>query len=196
MRMQMPRAYDSLTYFGRGPWENYPDRKASAFIDLYQARVTDLYVPYIRPQENGYRTDVRWAALSEADGKGLLIVADHTTKGLGFSALHMPNEDFDTCAGLGYAGEDKVDLAYRMNGIPEVNASKHTTDIKAQDLVQLNIDLTQRGLGGDDSWYARPQLEYQLKGQTTHAYGFFLIPFDKGSTEQFIQKSKHYANQE
>ena len=195
MRLQMPKAYGSLTYFGRGPWENYADRKASAFLDLYQADVTDLYVPYIRPQENGYRTDVRWAALSQTNGKGLLIVANHTTKGLGFSALHMPNEDFDTVAGLGYAGKDKVDPAYQMAGIPEVNASKHTTDIKEQGLVQVNIDLAQRGLGGDDSWYARPQSEYQITGETPHAYGFFLIPFDQGSPEQFIQKSKQYANQ-
>ncbi|MCP4449976.1 MAG: DUF4981 domain-containing protein, partial [Planctomycetes bacterium] len=196
MRLQMPGAYDSLTYFGRGPWENYPDRKASAFVDLYQAKVADLYVPYIRPQENGYRTDVRWAALSQANGSGLLIVANNIKQGLGFSALHMPNEDFDTVAGLAYAGKGKVDPAYQMEGIPPVNASKHTTDIKAQDLVQLNVDLTQRGLGGDDSWYARPQLKYQLTGQTSHAYGFFLIPFDQGSTELFIQKSKHHANQE
>ncbi len=185
-----------MTYFGRGPWENYPDRKASAFVDLYQAKVTEMYVPYIRPQENGYRTDVRWAALSQADGSGLLIAANAATKGLGFSALHMPNEDFDTVAGLGYAGKDKVDPVYQWADAPPVNASKHTIDIKSQDLVQLNIDLSQRGLGGDDSWYARPQLTYQLKGQTPHVYGFFLIPFDRGSTEQFIQKSKQYVNQE
>jgi beta-galactosidase len=195
MRMQMPKAYDKLNYFGRGPWENYSDRKASAFLDLYRANVTDLYVPYIRPQENGYRTDVRWAALSRANGSGLLIVANDTTEGLGFSALHMPNEDFDTVAGLGYAGKGKVDPIYQMDGIPEVNPSKHTTDIKEQDLVQVNIDLAQRGLGGDDSWYARPQSKYQITGQTPHAYSFFLVPFDKGSPEQFIQKSKHAANQ-
>lgn len=196
MRMQMPRAYDQLSYLGRGPWENYPDRKASAFIDFYEAQVKDLYVPYIRPQENGYRTDLRWAALSRANGMGLLIVAQDPQQGLGFSALHMPNEAFDTCADLAYAGKDKVDPAYRMEDAPEVNPSKHTTDIKAQDLVQLNIDLSQRGLGGDDSWYARPQLKYQLKGQESHGYSFFLIPFDRSSKEQLVQMSKHYAHLE
>lgn len=196
MRMQMPGAYDRLSYLGRGPWENYPDRKASAFVDLYQARVKDLYVPYIRPQENGYRTDVRWAALSQANGSGLLIVARMPQSGLGFSALRTPNEDFDTCAGLGYAGKDKVDPAYRIEGIPDVNPSKHTTDIREQDLVQLNIDLSQRGLGGDDSWYARPQSQYQLKGQKSHAYSFFLVPFERSSVARFIRKSKQYAYQE
>ena len=195
MRMQMPKAYSVLTYFGRGPWENYPDRKASAFVGLYQSQVKDLYVPYIRPQENGYRTDLRWAALSDAEGSSLLIVANTPKTGLGFSALHMPNEDFDTTAGLGYAGKDKVDPAYRIEGIPDVNGSKHTIDIKEQDLVQLNIDLTQRGLGGDNSWGARPQAEYQLKGQESHAYAFYLVPFVDASPEQFVQKAKHYAHQ-
>ena len=196
MRMQMPRAYDNLTYFGRGPWENYPDRKASAFVGLYRAQVADLYVPYIRPQENGYRTDVRWAALSRDNGSSLLIVASAPAQGLGFSAHHVPNEDFDTVAGLAYAGKDKVDPAYRLDGVPEVNSSKHTIDIKAQDLVQLNIDLSQRGLGGDDSWYARPQLKYQISGQTSNTYGFTLIPLDRGTVEKFIQTSKQYSHQE
>ncbi|HMQ45625.1 MAG TPA: glycoside hydrolase family 2 TIM barrel-domain containing protein, partial [Mariniflexile sp.] len=57
MRMQIQKKYENMTYFGRGPWENYQDRKASAFIDLYESKVKDQYVPYIRPQENGYKTD-------------------------------------------------------------------------------------------------------------------------------------------
>ncbi len=190
MRMQLPKQYDNLTYFGRGPWENYQDRKASAFIDLYTSKVKDQYVPYIRPQENGYKTDVRWVALSNNKSSGLLFVSKNQKKGLGFSALHMPNEDFDTTAGLSYGGENKTDDTYQIDGIPPVNSSKHTIDIKTQDLVQLNIDLEQRGVAGDDSWYSRPQEQYQIKGQKKHTYSFYLIPFENGSKELFIRLSK------
>jgi len=194
MRMQLQKKYDNMTYFGRGPWENYQDRKASAFIDLYESKVKDQYVPYVRPQENGYKTDVRWAAFSDENKTGLLVVSG-VIKGLGMSALHMPNEDFDTTSGITYNGNDTLDTEYKTDGIPKINASKHTIDIKEQDVVQLNIDLEQRGLGGDDSWGARPQDQYQIKGQVKHVYSFYLIPFKKGTKEDFIAWSKLYANQ-
>ena len=192
MRMQLPKQYSNITYFGRGPWENYQDRKASAFIDLYTSSVKGQYVPYIRPQENGYKTDVRWVALSNHENNGLLVVAKETTKGLGFSALHMPNEDFDTTADLLYSGKDKIDAPYQIDGIPEVNSSKHTIDIKEQDLIQLNIDLEQRGVAGDDSWYSKPQEKYLIKGQYKHVYSFYLIPFENASKEMLIALSKRY----
>lgn len=144
MRMQLPKKYNNMTYFGRGPWENYQDRKTAAFVDLYESHVKDQYYPYVRPQENGYKTDVRWVALSDDNGNGLLVVSGNHKTNLGLSALHMPNEDFDTTEGLDYGDEAKVALEYRIDGIPKVNQSKHTIDIKEQDLVQLNIDLVQR----------------------------------------------------
>ena len=191
MRMQMPKEFNNMTYFGRGPWENYQDRKAAAFIDLYASKVADQYVPYIRPQENGYKTDVRWMALSNQENNGLLVVSKNIKKGLSVSALHMPNEDFDTTSGLDYGGEDG-EKDYQIDGIPEVNSSKHTIDIKEQDLVQLNIDLEQRGVGGDDSWYAKPQKEYMRFGDKKYHYGFYLIPFENGTNKDFIKLSKQY----
>ena len=161
MRMQLPKQYSNITYFGRGPWENYQDRKASAFIDLYTSSVKGQYVPYIRPQENGYKTDVRWVALSNHENNG-------------------------------YSGKHKIDDAYQIDGIPEVNGSKHTIDIKEQNLVQLNIDLEQRGIAGDDSWYSKPQEKYLIKGQEKHRYSFYLIPFENTSKEMFIELSKQY----
>ena len=190
MRMQLPKKYNKMTYYGRGPWENYQDRKSAAFIDLYKSNVKDQYVPYIRPQENGYKTDVRWVALSDEKGNGLLVVAENLKKGLGISALHMPNEDFDTTAGLAYGGSGKVDLKYQIDGIPELKDNKHTTDIKEQDLVQLNIDLEQRGVAGDDSWYSKPQEKYQIKGNIEHKYSFYLIPFENGNESLFIELGK------
>ncbi|TVZ60407.1 beta-galactosidase [Flavobacteriaceae bacterium MAR_2010_105] len=195
MRMQIQKKYENMTFFGRGPWENYQDRKAAAFIDLYKSKVKDQYVPYIRPQENGYKTGVRWATFSDNNASGLMIVAENPLNALGISALHMPNEDFDTTYGIAYSGNDTLNTEYRIDGIPKINASKHTNDIKEQDLIQLNIDLGQRGVGGDDSWYSKPQEKYQIKGQSKHTYGFFLIPFKKGTEEDFINWSKSYPNQ-
>jgi len=193
MRMQIPKEYQNMTYFGRGPWENYQDRKTSAFIDLYQSKVSDQYVPYIRPQENGYKTNVRWAAFSNSNNSGLLAVATNTFKGLGISALHMANEDFDATKGLNYGGKTTVDDEYQIDGIPEINTSKHTTDIVEKDLVQLNIDLDQRGVAGDDSWYSKPQQKYQFKSNEKHTYGFYLIPFENKSKDHLIKTSKNYG---
>jgi len=178
MRLQLPKTYNNLDYFGRGPWENYQDRKSSAFIDLYNSKVTDQYVPYIRPQENGYKTDTRWIALSDESKTGLLFVSENT-KGIGFSALHMANEDFDTTDGIDYKASNK---------------RKHTIDIKANNLVQLNIDLGQRGVGGDDSWWAMPQEQYLYKGSKKHSYSFYMIPFENGTLEKYIKLSKLYRN--
>ncbi len=183
MRMQLKKIYENLTYFGRGPWENYQDRNYSAFVDLYKSTVTEQYVPYIRPQENGYKTDVRWAALTNADQNGLLIIADQNNPAyLGFSALHMPNEDFDVTAGAEYDIE-KADKG-------TINYSKHTTDISAKNMVQLNIDLAQRGVGGDDSWYSKPQKEYQLSPTEKYTYSFYMVPVEGGNVTQFFNEFK------
>ncbi|MFT4534144.1 MAG: beta-galactosidase [Saprospiraceae bacterium] len=178
MRMQVSKKYNNLTYFGRGPWENYQDRKSASFVDLYTSKVEDQYVPYIRPQENGYKTDVRWLAVSDQDDNGYLFVADGVNL-LSFSALHMEMEDFDTTTGIDYKNSDK---------------SKHTIDIKEKDLVELNIDLGQRGVAGDDSWYSKPQEEYQYKGDKTYNYSFYIIPFENQSKAEFIKMSKLYSN--
>ncbi len=176
MRLQLPKTFDNLSYFGRGPWENYQDRKASAFIDVYKSKVTDQYVPYIRPQDNGYKTDTRWLALSDENDNGILFVSE-IEKGLGFSALHMLNEDFDTTAGIDYKTS---------------NNSKHTIDITEKNLVELNIDLGQRGVGGDDSWYSKPQEQYLYKGSDRHSYRFYMIPFENGTLDEFIELGKLY----
>lgn len=178
MRMQLLKPYSQLSYFGRGPWENYQDRNASAFIDLYHSGVMEQYVPYIRPQENGYKTDTRWMVLADENKAGVLVVAENKN-GFGFSALPMENEDFDATAGLDYS---------------QANKSKHTTDIKAKNLVQVNIDLGQRGVGGDDSWWALPQEQYLYQGEKEHSYSFFIIPFENGTTEKYIALSKLYRN--
>ena len=178
MRLQMPKAYEDLSYFGRGPWENYQDRNASAFVDVYTSKVSEQYVPYIRPQDNGYKTDTRWIAVSNQQNNGLLFVSD-TNDHISFSALHMENEDFDTTSGLDYKNSNK---------------NKHTIDIKEKKLVQLNIDLGQRGVAGDDSWYSKPMEKYQFKGSQKYTYSFYMIPFENGSNDLFINLSKKYSH--
>ncbi len=178
MRLQMPKSYNNLSYYGRGPWENYQDRKASAFIDLYTSKVAAQYVPYIRPQENGYKTDTRWMTLFNEQNSGILLVSG-TKAGFSFSALHMENEDFDATAGTDYETS---------------NRRKHTVDIKEKDLVQINIDLGQRGVAGDNSWGARPQTKYQYHGTQNYSYSFFMVPFESGTPEKYVELSKLYRN--
>ena len=186
MRMQLPKQFEFLTYFGRGPWENYQDRKASAFVDLYKSKVEDQYVSYIRPQENGYKTDVRWFALEDTYKNGLLFSSSISNKeNISFSSLHMLNEDFDITPKLIYDEKEN-------NEDVEINKSKHTIDIVKRDLIQVNIDMNQRGVGGDDSWVAKPQEKYMLKSNQQNTYTFYLIPFNNGSEELYIEKFKEY----
>lgn len=184
LRMELPRKYDNMTYYGRGPWENYKDRKHSTFIDVYNTKVKDLYVPYIRPQENGNRTDVRWVALSDSENNGILVVSS-SLKGLSINASHTPNADFDVTKGLDYDRKKSKTKA--------INFSKHTTDIKPQNLTELFIDLQQRGVAGDNSWGAKPRQKYMLNGNKTHNYTFYLIPFSNKNTDWFIKESKQFT---
>ncbi len=183
MRMELPRSYENMTYYGRGPWENYRDRKHSTFIDIYKTKVKDLYVPYIRPQENGNRTDVRWVALSNSKDDGLLVISD-SYKGLNINASHTPNADFDVTKGLDYDKE--------KSRTKEINFSKHTTDIKPQNLTELFIDMNQRGLGGDDSWWSKPRQKNMSFADKKHSYSFYLLPYKNKGTKWFIKKSKEF----
>jgi len=158
--MQIPEKYNMLDYYGRGPWENYVDRKASAFIGRYASSASKEYVPYVRPQENGYHTDTKYLKMHDGRSRGIIVKALNREDLFCFSALHMENEQFDTTDGLDYPG----------------NNSKHITDIKEQNLVQLNIDLGQRGVGGDNSWGALPQKKYMMHGDQEYRYSFVLIP--------------------
>ncbi|WP_189637884.1 glycoside hydrolase family 2 TIM barrel-domain containing protein [Thalassotalea sp. HSM 43] len=151
---QMPVEFDQVTYYGRGPHENYWDRKNSAFVGIYQGEVKDLAFAYIRPQENGNRSDIRWATLTNKDGIGLKISG---LPNFDFSAHHQPQSDFDP-------GLEK--------------AQRHYTDIVKRDLVNVNVDFKQTGVGGDNSWGASAWQKYQLKPQD-YRYSFTLTPIDK-----------------
>jgi beta-galactosidase len=139
MRMHLRGGYDRLSYYGRGPWENYSDRHSAAFVSQYSDSVKNqFYGGYIRPQESGYKTDVRWLQLTNAEGKGLRIEGQQP---LCFSAMNIDTEDLDP--GLS-------------------KKQQHPSDLHFSNHVDLHIDLAQRGVGGDDSWGALPHQQYRL----------------------------------
>ena len=146
MNMVIPRQYDNFKWFGRGPHESYSDRKASTKIDVFSGKVTDQYHPYVRPQENGNKTDVRWATLRDDNGYGLML-----TGFLSLKASHFTNDDYDSGILIDDAGKPK-----------QHKKSMHTTDMNEKNLIHIDIDQLQMGVGGEDSWGAQPLEEYQL----------------------------------
>ena len=153
MRMLIPEGFEKMSWFGQGPHENYRDRKTSAFVGLYESMVTDQYTPYISPQENGNKTDVRWMALSKDNGSGILFCGMPL---MSLSALHYTMED----------------LTQPRRG------SMHTVDLKKKDFVSLHIDMQQRGVGGNDSWGAKPLPVYRLMPDE-YSFTFRIRPFEK-----------------
>ena len=164
MSMQLPVSFDNLTYYGCGPYENYVDRRSSTFVDEYETQVSDMFVPYIRPEENEHRTNVRWLALS-GKGKGLLIVADDRIE---FNASNYSRNEFD-------CGDDI------RNGAPVYpgQQKKHNSDPRRQELVELFVDCGMTGVGGDNSWGAQPHEWDQMKIGQTYNYAFTLVPYTK-----------------
>jgi beta-galactosidase len=157
MNLVMPREYDHMTWLGRGPHENYWDRKTSAFVGLYDGAVADLGWEYLRPQENGNRTDVRWAAVTNAEGYGLFFDGRPL---LSVSAHHNVLEDFESM--------ERTD-GRQVEGVRVVN--RHTDDVKPRDLTSVNIDYKQMGVGGDNSWGAWTHDEYRLT-EDEYSYSF------------------------
>lgn len=92
VRFRIPVSMNQVQYLGRGPEENYIDRYKGTLVGIYKTTAEEMYYPYVRPQENGHHTDTRWVGLTAQDGKGLLVLADHT---IGFNALRNSVEDFD-----------------------------------------------------------------------------------------------------
>jgi beta-galactosidase len=150
MRMQMSDEFNNLTYYGRGPYENYSDRKTASFIGLYQDNTANQYqTNYIRPQESGYHTDVRWFKLANSDGSGIKVDGKQP---ICFSAIKYSTEALDP--GLS-------------------KKQQHPTDLKNTDFIYIQIDLKQRGVGGDNSWGAYPHNQYLLK-DNSYSYSYVL----------------------
>jgi beta-galactosidase len=161
MNLQMPREFETKTWLGRGPHESYWDRKTSAFVDLYSGSVADQYWAYLRPQENGNKEDVRWAAITNENGTGLLFKGEPL---IAVTAHHNIMEDFES--------PERSDGRH-VRGVKPVN--RHTIDVIPRDLTSVNIDYRQMGVGGDNSWGATTHPEYRLT-EKAYSYSFTMVP--------------------
>jgi len=145
MQLQMPASFSKLEYYGRGPEENYIDRHSSSFIGKYEANVKDEYYPYVRPQESGNHTDIRYFS----------IFNPTTGKGITFEG-YAPME----CSAIPYLVED-LDA-----GVEKEHAwGQHSGDLVEKGLVQLHIQQRQFGLGCIDSWGSSPMEKYRMHYQ-------------------------------
>ena len=151
MTMQMAREYDQVEFYGRGPVENYSDRNSAQFLGVYKSSVADQYYPYIRPQENGNKTDVRWWKVLNADGKGLMFYSDAP---LSMSSLNYTTADLD-------GGAEKQSI--------------HAGDLNPRPFTVIHIDKAQYGLACVNSWGATPLEEYKLH-YGDYMYSFVIAP--------------------
>ena len=144
MRMRLPADFTDIEYYGRGPWENYPDRKRSAFLGRYRMPLSEYETEYIHPQDNGNRCDVRWFTIG--DGKNTLRID-------GGQPLCIRAWDY---------GEEDLEQA------------AHPHEIVRGRFVNLNIDLNLHGVGGVDTWGARTLPQYTIDGNKPYHLTFFL----------------------
>lgn len=151
MQMPMPESFENIVYYGRGPVENYIDRNHSTDIGIYSQTVTEQFYPYIRPQENGTKTDIRWWKLFNEEGKGLMFVAE---KPFSASALHYTMESLDD-------GSEKN--------------QRHSNEVVQSNLTNLLIDKVQQGLACVDSWGAIPRPEYRIP-YDDYEFTFIMTP--------------------
>mgnify|MGYP002520976713 FL=1 len=140
MEMRMMPQYDLMTYYGRGPEENYADRRFSTLVGKYTASVSSQYYPYIRPQETGNHTDMRYMQVHNRVGRGLLVAA---AQPFSASALHYTDADLD-------------------DGMHKSDRQSHGLLVREQPFTNLHIDFVQQGLGCVDSWQSVPRPEYLL----------------------------------
>jgi beta-galactosidase len=148
----VPTEFTSIQWYGRGPHESYWDRKASAFVGLYEGTILSQYHPYVRPQESGNKTDVRWARLKRSDGSGFEI---RFIDGLlNVNALPYSPDQL-------YPGETKKQT--------------HSLELKPDVVVHLDIDFQQMGVAGIDSWYSLPLEQYRLPYQN-YTFSYRILP--------------------
>jgi len=154
MKLEMPAAYSKINYFGRGPIENYIDRKSSQFVGLYEQEVCEQFYPYIRPQETGTKSDIRWWKQTTEGGTGLCFTSDALFSA---SALNYTVEALDD-------GLEKH--------------QRHAPEVSKSDFVTLCIDKVQMGLGCINSWGALPLPEYRIPYQD-YEFSFLISPVAK-----------------
>jgi beta-galactosidase len=153
MQMTLPSEFQHLQWYGRGPHETYRDRKSGARVGLFDGTVDEQFVEYSRPQENGNKTDVRWVLLTNAEGAGLLAIGHPVLEASAWNYM-----------------------------LGDLEGVRHHHMIERRPFVTLNLDLGQMGVGGDNSWGARPHWKYRLPARE-YSYSFSLFPYapERGS---------------
>ncbi|GLX86085.1 beta-galactosidase [Thalassotalea loyana] len=173
MQLTMPGEFQQLSWFGRGPHESYADRKTSAPISLYKSLVKDQIHHYVRPQENANKTDVRWIALKNSMGSGIMAIGDQP---LNASAWPYKQSDIDFVAGK--------DGTASASGLVPVT-TKRGAEVPMRDLTTLNIDHMQMGVGGDTSWGRLVHPEYTIPAKS-YRYGFTLVPIGQSQSSETV----------
>ena len=181
VRFRLPVGLNNIQYYGRGPEENYCDRYKGTLVGLYETTAEEMYTPYVRPQENGHRTETRWLSATSNKGNGLLIQAEQL---IGFNALRNAVEDFDA---------EEADAPYQWNNFSSEEIANrnlagakdkmikqtHINDIKPRDFVEVCVDMKQQGVGGYDSWGAKPTQQATIYTNKNYKWSFTFIPINK-----------------
>ncbi|KGE89297.1 MAG: glycoside hydrolase family 2 TIM barrel-domain containing protein [Phaeodactylibacter xiamenensis] len=149
MNLEMPGDFNQVKWYGKGPYETYQDRASAAFVDVYSGRVIDQHTPYPVPQESGNKTGVRWIQVTNEQGLGLHIQGGTV---LNASTYHFTINDLDS--GL-----------------------THYYELPHRNLTEVNIDLAQRGVGGDNSWGNEVHTQYRLMDDE-YSYSFTIKPIN------------------
>ena len=155
MQLVMPKSFENISYYGRGPVENYADRKSCADLGIYNQTVNEQFYAYIRPQENGTKSDIRWWKQLDASGRGLQFVAEAPFSA---SALHYTIESLDS-------GWEK--------------RQEHSNEVEQADLTNVLIDKAQMGLACENSWGAIPLPQYMLP-YGDYEFTFIMTPVKSG----------------
>jgi len=160
LELRLPGSLDRLTWFGRGPHENYVDRKLGAAVGTYQSSVADQFTPYVYPSECGGREDVRWLALTDGAGRGLMV--------LGSDLLHID--------ALNYTTQD-------------LEAAKHIYKLVPRGEVILHLDARHMGVGGDDGWMASVYQEFLINAGRYH-FNLRLRPLAAGEDPAALGRTR------
>ena len=147
MKLALPESYDQVAWYGRGPHETYWDRKTGGELAVYRDSVADWNFPYIRSQDVGNRTDVRWLTMTNESGTGIKVTGSQP---LSCSAWPFTLKDLEQ--------------------------AKHPHELPRRPLNVLHIDWKLHGVGGDNSWGAKTHAEYTLSGNEPHGFEFTLEP--------------------
>ncbi len=165
MTTQMAKDYNLMSFYGKGPYENYSDRCRAAEVNVYSGKVEDFIFQYVRPMENGNHTEVRWMALRIASGNGLMVI-----------------------------GKQPLNTSVWPYSPENIQKAQHINDLEPAGFFTVNIDLGQAGVGGIDTWSPRgmPLPQYRLS-QKEYSYGYKLIPFAKAKdTEALVKVAGKY----